>query len=62
MERYREEARDVRGAGLLHGVSPTDAVTCAGVLTVLGSVAWLASYSPARRSTRVDPIITMRAD
>jgi predicted permease len=46
----------------LFGISPIDPVTFATVPLVLCAVALLASYFPARRATRVDPIKVLRAD
>ncbi|HEY4216124.1 MAG TPA: ABC transporter permease [Gemmatimonadaceae bacterium] len=49
-------------AALLYGVGETDATTFAVVATLLVGVAALASYVPARRAARVDPVIAMRAE
>jgi ABC-type antimicrobial peptide transport system permease subunit len=47
---------------LLYGVQSTDVLTFATVPAILAVVALLASAIPARRATRVDPIIAMRAE
>ena len=49
-------------AGLLYGVSPTDLPTFAGVTLVLTTVALTASYIPALRAMRLDPITTLHSE
>src|SRR6266481_3983756 len=47
-------------SSLLYGVRPTDGVTFAAVSFILLVVAVIASYLPARRATRVDPLVALR--
>jgi putative ABC transport system permease protein len=47
---------------LVFGVEPTDPATLATVGTILLAVAAIACYVPARRATRVDPLVALKAE
>jgi ABC-type lipoprotein release transport system permease subunit len=47
---------------MLYGVGPNDPITLGGVAFLLGGVALLTSLLPARRATRVDPMVALRTE
>jgi predicted permease len=49
-------------ASLVYAVSPSDPATLAGVTLLFGGVSLAALYFPARRATRIDPLVILRTD
>jgi putative ABC transport system permease protein len=49
-------------ASLVYGVSPVDPPTFAAVVGLLGAVALAATYIPARRAIRVNPMVSLRSE
>ena len=49
-------------ASLLFGTAPRDPVTFTGMIVLLGLVALFAGYIPARRASRIDPMIALRTN
>jgi ABC-type antimicrobial peptide transport system permease subunit len=47
-------------ASLLYGTDPTDPLTFIAMVLVLGTIALLAGYIPARRASRINPMIALR--
>ena len=48
--------------GLLHEVKPADPMTLAAVAALLAGAGFIASYLPARRATRIDPLQALREE
>jgi ABC-type antimicrobial peptide transport system permease subunit len=47
-------------AGMLYGVNPGDSLISAGAAALLAAIALLAAFLPARRASRIDPMIALR--
>jgi len=48
-------------SSLLFQTQPNDGMTIAAVVAVLGFVALIAGYGPARRASRIEPVVALRA-
>ncbi|HXE14326.1 MAG TPA: FtsX-like permease family protein, partial [Bryobacteraceae bacterium] len=46
----------------LYGLKPYDSITLAVAISIMAGVALLAAYLPARRASRVDPMIALRTE
>jgi ABC-type antimicrobial peptide transport system permease subunit len=49
-------------ATMLYDVKPTDPLVFGSVALLLGLVAFLASYLPARRAVRIEPVLALRCE
>lgn len=49
-------------SSLLYGVQATDAVTFSAIAALLAAIAFFATYLPARRAARIDPMISLRSE
>jgi ABC-type lipoprotein release transport system permease subunit len=47
---------------LLFDLTPSDPITYVTIVAVLGAAAIVASWIPARRASRVDPVVALRAE
>jgi ABC-type antimicrobial peptide transport system permease subunit len=49
-------------SSLLYGIQPTDPAAVWGAVVALGIAAMIAAWIPARRATRVDPLVALRCE
>ena len=49
-------------SSLLFGVRATDPIALIAALGFLALIAFMASYAPARRATRIEPVVALRVD